>query len=74
MSLPPPPPLTKKKEKKRKRKEFPFEPVTSVVGRLLLFFFKTGFLYVALVNLELKSVDQAGLTEICLSLPPECWD
>ena len=38
---------------------------------LFLFFwsFETRFLKLALV-------DQAGLefTEICLSLPPECWD
>ena len=40
-------------------------------------FFETGFLCVDLVPiLELALVDQAGLelTEICLLLPPQCWD
>ena len=40
-------------------------------------FFETGFFCVALEPvLELALVDQAGLelTEICLPLPPECWD
>ena len=40
-------------------------------------FFETGFLRVtALAVLELALVDQAGLrlTEICLPLPPKCWD
>ena len=44
---------------------------------LSFFFFETGFLRSFLVPvLELALVDQAGLelTEICLSLPPECWD
>ena len=40
--------------------------------------FNTGFLCVALAVLELRTgtVDQVGLelTEICLPLPPECWD
>ena len=40
-------------------------------------FFETGFLYVkALAAVELALVDQADLdlTEICLCLPPRCWD
>jgi hypothetical protein len=39
-------------------------------------FVKTGFLYVTLDCPRTHSVDQAGLelTEICLPLPPECWD
>ena len=40
-------------------------------------FFKIGFLFVALeLILELALVDQAGLklTEICLPLPPKCWN
>ena len=39
--------------------------------------FETGFLCVtALTVLELALVDQAvlELTEICLPLPPKCWD
>ena len=38
---------------------------------------KTGFLCVTvLAGLELALVDQTGLelTEICLHLPPKCWD
>ena len=40
-------------------------------------FSKIGFLCVALTTLELALyIDQFGfkLTEICLPLPPECWD
>ena len=39
-------------------------------------FFKTGFLCVALAILELALIDQVGLRliEICLLLPPVCWD
>ena len=42
----------------------------------LFCFSKKGFLCVALAVLEVALVDQAGLelTEIRLSLPPECWD
>ena len=39
--------------------------------------FEAGFLCVtALAVFELALVDQAGLelTEICLPLPPECWN
>jgi hypothetical protein len=45
--------------------------------RFIYFVFsRQGFSCVALAVLELNSVDQAGLelTEICLPLPPECWD
>ena len=44
---------------------------------LFVWFFKTDFLCVtAQVTLKLIFVDQAGLEliEICLPLPPECWD
>ena len=42
---------------------------------VLVLFFKTCFLCVALAVLELALVDQAGLqlTEIHLLLPPEGW-
>ena len=43
----------------------------------LFWFFKTGFLCVIVLGaLELALIDQAGLKlrEICLPLPPECWD
>ena len=46
-------------------------------GSKQIFFFETLFRDIALVPvLELALVDQAGLklTEICLTLPPECWD
>ena len=38
---------------------------------LLCFFFRTGFLYVALSNLELY-VDQAGLELTKIHLPSKC--
>ena len=44
---------------------------------LCVFFFKTGFLYVALAVLGTCSVDQNRLVsnlEICLPLPREFWD
>ncbi|KAM7339825.1 hypothetical protein ACRRTK_000440 [Alexandromys fortis] len=39
-------------------------------------FSRQGFSVVLEPVLELALVDQAGLelTEICLPLPPECWD
>jgi hypothetical protein len=37
-------------------------------------FFKTGFLCVALAVLELTLFRLASNSEICLPLPPECWD
>ena len=41
-----------------------------------LVFPRQGFSVVLEPVLELALVDQAGLelTEICLPLPPECWD
>ena len=44
---------------------------------LLFWFFEIEFLCItALAVLELALVDQAGLKliEICLPLPPKCWD
>jgi hypothetical protein len=39
------------------------------------FFFETGFLCVALAVLELTLWTRlASNSEICLPLPPECWD
>ena len=42
----------------------------------LFFFFRQGFFVALEPVLELVLVDQAGLelTEICPTLPPECWD
>jgi hypothetical protein len=38
-------------------------------------FFETGFLCVALAFLELTLYTRpASNSEICLPLPPECWD
>jgi hypothetical protein len=38
-------------------------------------FFETGFLCIALAVLELTLYTrQASNSEICLPLPPECWD
>jgi hypothetical protein len=52
----------------------PTEPFCHVQFWEILFL-KPGFLYVALAVQELI-LHQAGLelTEICLSLPPKCWD
>ena len=40
------------------------------------YFLRQNFSVTVLAVLELALVDQAGLelTEICLSLPPKCWD
>jgi hypothetical protein len=38
---------------------------------VFIFFFETGFLYVALAVLELRL---ALKSEICLPLPPKRWD
>ena len=42
----------------------------------LFLFLETGFCVALKPVLELALVEQAGLelTEICLPLPPECWD
>jgi hypothetical protein len=45
-------------------------------GWIFVFVIETGFLYIPLDVLELTIADQDGLelTEIHLSLPPDCWD
>ena len=45
-------------------------------GFFFLDFLRQGFFVVLEPVLELALVDQSGLelTEICLPLPPECWD
>ena len=41
----------------------------------LFLFFQTGFLCIALAVLELTLQTRlASNSEICLPLPPECWD
>ena len=47
-----------------------------VVVCLFVFFLKQGFSVALEPVLELILVDQAGLelTEICLPLPPKCWN
>ena len=48
----------------------------SILSLSLSWFFKTGFLCVALEPAGTHFLDQAGLKliEICLSLSPECWN
>jgi hypothetical protein len=42
---------------------------------LFFFFFETGFLCIALAVLELTLKTRLALnSEICLPLPPKCWD
>ena len=42
---------------------------------LFVLFFETGFLCIAVAILELPlSTRLASKSEICLSLPPKCWD
>jgi hypothetical protein len=56
------------------------EPWPALTAVLYLFiylfwFFETGFLCVALAVLELTLLTRlASNSEICLPLPPKCWD
>lgn len=44
-----------------------------ILGFVSLFCFEKGFLYIALAVLKLEQAS-LGATEICLHLPPECWE
>ena len=48
--------------------------IKEVTTTLVWFGFETGSHYIALADLELGIIAQAGLKLRDLLLPPECWD